>query len=448
MQLSKTSIADQLNNAVFYGLCVFVVLMPIPLGGNRIWAQALLQLALSVLVVLQLSASLVQPVPRFAVPRLLWLVPLLAMTLYTALQPWLLATSDMIDVGAAHVSLSKAMMYSAFALLLSVQLHSYSRFKQVLWAVVISGSVQAFYAITLQLLALKTTPFIAMDEHNVARGSFVYQNHFANYMLLCIAAGIGLLLSELSSRKVQRNWRQVSRVFIDTVLSKKLIIRLCLVLMVIGLVMSHSRMGNAAFFTSLLTLSAIALLGGYKRPPVFFKFLIVSILVLDVIVIGSMFGIEKLQQRYEETSFRSEARDDVSLDSLALIQQHPWSGTGAGSFYSAFPSSQTQLYHGFYDHAHNDYIQFAIEYGMPVTVLLLCWLVILAVRFFNTMRNHEHKLARGCSFAALMAMIAMALHCSVDFNLQAPANALLFITLLALAWNISTISPKTTPPSD
>ena len=41
---------------------------------------------------------------------------------------------------------------------------------------------------------------------------------------------------------------------------------------------------------------------------------------------------------------------------------------------------------------------------------------------------------RGVSFAAMMGILALMIHSSVDFNLQIPANALTFMQLLAFAW--------------
>jgi hypothetical protein len=41
---------------------------------------------------------------------------------------------------------------------------------------------------------------------------------------------------------------------------------------------------------------------------------------------------------------------------------------------------------------------------------------------------------RGISFASIMGIVAILIHSSVDFNLQIPANAALFMVILALAW--------------
>ncbi len=425
---------------IFIGLCIFTVLMPIPLAGNRIWALSLLQLGIYVLCMLQACVYLISPTRGVQWRDFLWFSPLLLLFVYIAAQRYLPNLIISPDLSALDIALAKTSMFVGWVWLLLCQLTSSTAINRFGWAIVISGAVQACYAVVLQLIDAPYSPIIGMDEQGKARGSFVYQNHFANYVVLCICVGLGLLLAELSSKQLKLTWRQLGRLLIETMLSKKLILRLCLVLMVLGLVMSHSRMGNAAFFAALFTVSLIAILGGYKRPPTFLKPLVISILVLDVLIIGSMFGIEKLQQRYQETSFSSEARDEIDLDALQLVSQHWSTGTGAGSFYSVFPQAQTQLYHGFYDHAHNDYLQFAIEFGVPVTLCLWLWLATLAWRCFQTMRNHELKLARGVCFAGLMALLFMGLHCTVDFMLQAPANVLMFLSILVMATQSKTLA--------
>lgn len=411
---------------------------PIPLAGNRIWAHSLFSIFLSVCALLQ--CCLLFRLGRVAIWRKesFWLLPLWLLVVWLLGQRLFISN---LDIGAWQISLSKSLLFAVWGHLLSLHLTSPSRLRAFGYTIIATGSVQAFYGIMIQLLDLDVSPVIGMNELERARGSFVYQNHFANFLAISIAVGLGMLLSELSSRVAKTSWRDTARIIVDSLLSLKLILRLCLVLMVIGLVMSHSRMGNAAFFTSLILTGILAICGFYKRPPIFLKPLILSILVLDALIIGSMFGIEKLQQRYEETSFASEARDEVDLDGIKLVQDYPLTGTGAGSFYSVFPNVQSHMYHGFYDHAHNDYLQFAIELGVPATFLLLVWLGCIALKALKTMRTHEVKIARGISFAVIMAIIHMGIHCVVDFNLQAPANAMLFIAIIVLGVNSSYLKP-------
>lgn len=60
-------------------------------------------------------------------------------------------------------------------------------------------------------------------------------------------------------------------------------------------------------------------------------------------------------------------------------------------------------------------------------------------RALHSMAKRHDPLAKGIAFAASMGIIALMIHSTVDFNLQMPANALLFIVILALAWISGTL---------
>lgn len=420
----------RLSSFIVACLCVLVVWAPIPLGSNRPWAWSILEIALAYLFALHLLHYLRSPWPLTALRwQLPLLVPLLILQVYVALQAWQVLPS--VDPFQTTVMLHKGIAYTLWAYLLLAYVRSSTDLQKILLAVIVSGACQATYGVVLNLLDVSVSPIIGMIENDRARGSFVYQNHFANFLGLCLALGLGLLLSQLSSRSHPFAMKTLLTEVVNNLLSAKFLIRLALVIMVIGLVLSRSRMGNAAFFAALIAVSLFAI-WFYKRPPRLLKPLVLSILVLDMVVIGSMFGLEKLKQRYEETSFASEARDEVIRDSLPILQDHWLTGTGAGSFYGVFPAYQPAPYTAFYDHAHNDYLQFAIEFGVPMTLLLGCWLLYLLVRAGIVMATAEHKLERGCCFGAAMALIFMLVHMSVDFPLQAPANTLVFLLAVML----------------
>jgi len=124
----------------------------------------------------------------------------------------------------------------------------------------------------------------------------------------------------------------------------------------------------------------------YNNKPKAFKLLIVSFFIIDLIIIGAIFDVEKVKQRISETSIASETRDEVVRDSIPLILDKPLLGSGGGTFYTAFPAYQSEPYSGYYDNAHNDYIQFAVELGIPATaalgllVLYCLWLCVATMR--------------------------------------------------------------------
>ena len=110
-------------------------------------------------------------------------------------------------------------------------------------------------------------------------------------------------------------------------------------------------------------------------------------------------------------------------------------GTGAGSFYSTYPMYDTgEVAPGFYQHAHNDYLQFASEFGLAALALLVFSVLASLRAAVSAQIARRDRLLQGMGFAATMAIVALLIHSAVDFNLQIPANAAMFIILMALAW--------------
>jgi O-antigen ligase len=163
--------------------------------------------------------------------------------------------------------------------------------------------------------------------------------------------------------------------------------------------------------------------------------LVASLVVIDIFIVGAWFGVEKTLERIERTTVGEvEARVEPSVYALDMLRHYPVFGAGAGSFYGAFPRYRGPDIGGFYDHAHNDYTQFLVETGPPGAVLAGSLAVMaLAVSVLALSRRRD-PLARGFGFACVMGVCAIAIHSTVDFNLQIPANALAFVVLLAYGW--------------
>jgi hypothetical protein len=162
--------------------------------------------------------------------------------------------------------------------------------------------------------------------------------------------------------------------------------------------------------------------------------LLVSLIVIDIFIVGSWFGLEKVKERLVETNMTAEARDEVNVDILPYWQDYFLTGSGLGSFYTTFPRYQSPEVEGYYDHAHNDYLEVATETGIIGLLLLgIAVLLTIAVVLDTQYRRHS-PLNRGIAFAATMAITALLIHSTVDFNLQIPANGATFMLILALAW--------------
>jgi O-antigen ligase len=163
--------------------------------------------------------------------------------------------------------------------------------------------------------------------------------------------------------------------------------------------------------------------------------LFASVIVIDIALIGSWFGVDKVIQRIENTSLTTENRDEINQFVWPLVKDFWMTGSGAGSFPVVFPQYVTaDLGEGFYEHAHNDYFEFWGELGVAGCAPLAAAVLLSLAAALKSLNSASNPLVKGAGFASLMGITSLLIHSSVDFNLQMPANAATFIALLATPW--------------
>ncbi|WP_246611931.1 O-antigen ligase family protein [Agarivorans aestuarii] len=439
-----------------FGLMLFLIVwLPIPLASNRPWAWSIMEVLIatqSLMLVyccrggipwqwLKACRILLFGLLLFQLFTVIQLVPLsqgvLAWLSEAALNFRLLGIPGSshypisLDPNQTIVNLVKGCSYLLLAINACLLFNHPDRIRMVMLAFVISGTFQAFYGSLLILSNITHSPIFDMAVGGNATGSFVYKNHFANYLILCLSMGLALVVADLNATSAS-SWRHRIQQIIEALLSGKMLVRLCMIIMVIGLVMSHSRMGNSAFF-AITILGAVMALLLFRQRPRSLTLLFSSVLLIDVVIVSSFFGLDQVRERLSATVLVEEGRADIVGWSWPIVEDFYMTGSGAGSFYTIFQNYAPEPLNRFYDHAHNDYLQFVIESGLLATLILggaVLWVLVQATL---AMRKRRDPLLRATSLGCAMAIIGMLIHISVDFNLQAPANAASFIIILCLA---------------
>lgn len=447
----------------FFCLLILLFWLPIPLASNRPWAWGLMNMSSYLLL---LSTVFVygeharQYLKNFRVPlSLLAVFTALSAMQVIPLPLWLLqyispeaaAIHDIavasieqsyavrgyatisIDPAQSTISLLKTLSYASLFTCTLLLCSSIERIRITLLSITFIGVFQATYGTLEVLLASGNSLIFSLPVSGVATGTFVYKNHYANYLMLCLSMGVGYLVSTLLLKTPTFQTNHKLRNILETLLNGKALVRIALAIMVIALVMSRSRMGNTAFFVSMSIVGLLSLFLIKKRTKGL-SFLIVSMFIIDMFILSAWFGLDKVKTRLEQTSLSQETRDEVIRDSLPILQDFAFTGSGMGSFYGIFPKYQGDDINLFYDHAHNDYLQFAIEAGIPSTLLLFLLPILATICCIKSIKRRRNPVMKGTAFGCLTAIIGMAIHMSVDFPLQAPANTALFMVLLALGF--------------
>lgn len=462
---------NQKDEWVFYGLLALVIWLPLPLASNRIWAIGVL-----ICMVLLLCAGAVYAWRRDAgialgmLGKFLFPLGLFATFIFFSFlqvmpmpASWLAVLSPnslkiqqaaglaeaglpfhlSLDIFQSRIMASLSCAYFLIFVLVLFLVRDAKRLDRFAQVLVWSGLLQAMAGIFLFSLGAHYRMFFSELIHDNVIGTFVNRNHFAGYMEMALSIGIGLMLARLGKRgHSYSGWRQRLVAALSFLISPKMRLRMMLVIMVIALVLTRSRMGNTAFLAAMLIVGMVSIPLSWRMAPATVA-LILSLVIVDVVIIGTWVGLEKVVNRINDTTLVSNSgggQDSIeerllpARYTLDLIREFPVFGAGAGSFYNVFAKYRPPEVGGYFDHAHNDYAEIASDSGLLGAGLLATLVLSTFSISIKVLYQRRASLPRGVAFGALMSIVALAIHSSVDFNLQIPANALTFVMILALAW--------------
>lgn len=425
---------------LFILLCILVFWAPLPLGSNRVWAAGLLQAAYGVLAIslcLLLAQGKIGSSPALQNSRG-------ALTLFFLIPFWIIlqllplpfdGKPLSLDITASIRSLQNAFWLALLFGICLQLLNTSQRVRTLALVIVASGVFEACYAV---LVTLGGKDFDVLGIRSVyagssASGTFINRNHLAGYLEMCLSLGIGLMISNLGESATSLTWRERVRSLLLTLLGPKTRQRLLLIAMVIALVMTHSRMGNTAFFAAMGISAGIGYFF-FKRRSRSMILLFGSMIVIDVFIISAWFGLDKLAERIEQTPGSRELRLSVNSESWIWFKEHWLAGSGPGSFASVFPTYRSPDVVGFFDYAHNDYLQLLGEYGILGASLFAAIALYSLWTSLQAQRERKKPLMQGMAFGSMMGIISLLIHSSTDFNLHIPANAALFTILCAITF--------------
>lgn len=467
--MKKFSWAQQAERGLLGFFMVALVWLPLPLASNRQWAVALFAAIVWLLLaaggLLRLNASTAQAdAPRTSWGGHLVLALLVLLTAWTSLQLTRFGYTE--DAHETRIYALRCIGYVGAFWLVQLLVTSDRRRMALLAGLLGAGVVQALIAMVLFSGSAQYEYLgSSFAQGTRATGTFPQADALANYMLLTFSAGLAVMLMQMGAARTGppgRARQHRLHAAIEFMMSGKMVVRLMLITLVIALVLTRSRMGNGAFFLGLLLVAAWVM----ARSPDLRKsaaILVVSLLVVDLIVIGQWVGLSKVLNRMEATEIAAEAASAVPLepatattappvrreetleertrpvrDTLAMIRERPWTGFGGGAFYNAFTRYKVESLPLPYNHAHNDYVEIAADVGLPGLLLLGGVALLTALRAIQLMQDRSSPHARGVAAGVGMGLICALLHALVDLNLQINANAMVLTVLLAVVWSVPT----------
>lgn len=317
---------------------------------------------------------------------------------------------------------------------------SRSRVRRLTVALVAFGAVLALIGI-VQKAILGDHTFMGMKIYGfwtpesklvVPFGPYVNRNHFAGWMLMGLPLAIGYLcaLFEEGAHRVT-GWRSRLLWLSTPSGGGALLVLTAAMLMAVSLVMSMSRSGIAGFALAAIIVGARLLLALRSRTA---RLVAALTFALFVIVPAVSIGIDPTVERLSTDPRGSvETRLRVWADTTSIIKAFPLTGTGLNTFGMATVVYQSGSRAVHFQEAHNDYLQLLAEGGLllAVPVAVVVGFFLFAVR--RRMREDDDAVTGWIRFGAVAGILAIALQSLVEFSLQMPGNAVMFVVLMAIS---------------
>ena len=301
---------------------------------------------------------------------------------------------------------------------------------------VVLGSLEAAYG-TVQYLTgyQKILGFTKQFYTEDATGTYINHNHFAGFLELVIPFAAMMVFYNLqprSSHAVPERRRGRPAGYSLSLHPRILFYAFIVILLLVGVVFSRSRTGIFSVLVSLVLMGLLGQLGGGRRAWMVITLLVIACSMTYAIWIGLGPVISRFEAVTPSAIEDPSGRAAVWKEASGIARDYPVVGTGLGTFAVAFRRYQTTLLNSFVDHAHNDYLEVTTDTGILGAALLFIPIIGLVIKMILAYAGARSAYRRSVLLACIGSAAALLVHTTMDFNLQIPANALLFAVVLGI----------------
>jgi O-antigen ligase len=241
----------------------------------------------------------------------------------------------------------------------------------------------------------------------VARGTIIYRNQYASFLNLCWPLAVAVAAMKAKKHPVP-------------------LFLFAAGLMLLAVLFSLSRGGTIAL---IIVGAIIGWHAPYKRRQ---KLAVGAGILLFLIFYGALLGgYDELFRRFFDLRDSAGDRWTVWRYSLPMLFDHPLTGIGLESYRKLSPFYLKNFSGNLlWDRAHNEYLEFAIELGIPAFLLFMGWLAGGLAAGVKLILRRKSSILAIAAFAGIIGFFA---HGLTDFGWRLPANCVYCVTLMALA---------------
>ncbi|MDP2954633.1 MAG: O-antigen ligase family protein, partial [Chloroflexota bacterium] len=248
----------------------------------------------------------------------------------------------------------------------------------------------------------------------------MHPNVLAGALVMVIPISVGLLLYSPSPERTWMAW-----------LRHKGWIALALGGMVLTLTLTQSRGACQALVAALLVVSTIR-----------FRWMVtlVALLAIASSLVLAKFGPGPIMEALFTTGALGgwEGRQEVWSRAIYMIQDFPYTGIGLGTFSRVAPALYPYFLLGpdaDIPHAHNLFLQVAVDLGIPGLLAFLCLFfngMVMAWQGYRRFRLTEERALAGMALGLLGSLTAIFVHGMVDSVSWGAKPSIIFWVVMAL----------------
>ncbi len=295
------------------------------------------------------------------------------------------------------------------------------------WTIAGLGAASGLYGMAQVLIVGESELYLyEHTSRGLPVGFFANANHQASFLLMTLPF-TAALIGDIRSGGIDRDAERARYIILATLGAVQLV-----GVLAVGSVAGYLLLAPTLLFCFLITGSRRRSFSGRTG------FGLVAIVVAGILLVATSPLLEGLGK----TSFSTEGTSRLGMARVTMeaIEDHIWLGSGLGTFEPVFklyedPASVSPT---FANHAHNEYLQWTLEMGVPGLLLLGAFIAWWFWKFFwiwSAVKDDTARIRRAASVATLIVM----LHSAVDYPARTPA--ILALSCVCLA--VMTLMPRT-----
>lgn len=393
-----------------FGVLTILLFGPLAFGAVEPWAILTLELAAALLMVVWTLGEIFTSAP--SITRHPLYIPSGLFLLLIAAQFLLHRTVD------RQQTFESLLLYLAFGAITFLAIQSFrdeTDYRHLIVTLAVFGFLLGMLGFVQDFTAGGRLYWLRIPTQGGAiYGPYVNKNHFAGIMELLIP----FALAGAINRKLPRDQRFV--------------LAFCVLLMGVTVILCGSRGGMVGLASEIVFFVVLLVMRERRLGQAVGVALLLQIILAGALVVSgdSVLGkVATFNNRDEAAS-----RYQIAKDSIKMFKERPVLGWGMGAFPAAYPKFRTIPSAFSLNAAHNDYLQALTETGLIGFGLVI---LFIAIVYRGGIQNYRRRRlgswSNTLSLACMTAFTGILVHSFFDFNLQIPANALLFYVCGAMA---------------